>query len=159
MTRTTPPAKHSSADSMLQLDNQLCFAIYSAGLAFNRLYKPLLDAMGLTYPQYLVMLALWEQDGQTVGELGERLFLESSTLTPLLKRLETAGYVTRRRNPDDERQVRIALTKAGAALKQRAAICPSTVLEASGRSLEELMRLKDAASGLRDAFNAFIAAR
>src|SRR3546814_18026639 len=88
MTRTTPPAKHSSADSMLQLDNQLCFAIYSAGLAFNRLYKPLLDAMGLTYPQYLVMLALWEQDSQGtgalgVGELGDRLFLESSTLAPM----------------------------------------------------------------------------
>lgn len=164
MTRTTPPARHPSADSMLQLDNQLCFAIYSAGLAFNRLYKPLLDAMGLTYPQYLVMLALWEQDGQGagdlgVGALGERLFLESSTLTPLLKRLETAGYVTRRRNPDDERQVRIALTAAGRALKQRATVCPSTVLEASGRSLDELMQLKDAAADLRDAFNAYIAAR
>src|SRR3546814_12790540 len=97
--------------SDLQLGIQLCFAIYSACLAFNRLYQPLLDAMGLTYPQYLVMLALWEQDSQGtgelgVGELGERLFLETSTLTPLLKRLETAGYVPRRRNPADERQVR-----------------------------------------------------
>lgn len=159
MTRTTPPARNPPADPMLLLDNQLCFAIYSAGLAFNRLYKPLLDAMGLTYPQYLVMLALWEKDGQTVGALGDRLFLESSTLTPLLKRLETAGYVTRRRNPEDERQVRIHLTEAGRALQQRALVCPATVVEASGRSLGELMEIKDAANGLRDALNAYTAAR
>lgn len=155
---THPPAS-PPVDPILQLDNQLCFAIYSAGLAFNRLYKPLLDAMGLTYPQYLVMLALWEQDGQTVGALGERLFLESSTLTPLLKRLETAGYVTRRRNPEDERQVRIHLTEAGRALQQQAAVCPATVVEASGRSLDELMDMKQAAVALRDALNDFTAAR
>lgn len=149
----------SQADQMLHLDNQLCFAIYSAGLAFNRLYKPLLDEMGLTYPQYLVMLALWEQDGQSVGALGEKLFLESSTLTPLLKRLENAGYVKRSRNPEDERQVQITLTQAGKALKEGAMICPTTIVRASGQSLDELMKLKDAAVRLRDAFNAFNAAR
>ena len=153
------PSPATASDPILRLDNQLCFAIYSAGLAFNRLYKPLLDAMGLTYPQYLAMLSLWEQDGQTVGALGERLFLESSTLTPLLKRLETAGYVTRRRNPDDERQVRIHLTEAGRALRQRAMVCPATVVEASGRSLDELMEMKEAAVALRDALNAYTAAR
>ena len=168
MTRTVtpaapPPASQPSAspgtDPILLLDNQLCFAIYSAGLAFNRLYKPLLDAMGLTYPQYLVMLSLWERDGQSVGELGEHLFLESSTLTPLLKRLEAAGYVSRRRNPEDERQVRIHLTEAGRALQQRAAVCPATVVAASGRSLDELMDIKQTAVALRDALNAYTAAR
>lgn len=154
-----PDTPAPAASDILALDNQLCFAVYSTGLAFNRLYKPLLDAMGLTYPQYLVMLALWESDGQMVGELGGRLFLESSTLTPLLKRLETAGYITRRRNPEDERQVRIHLTQAGRALQQQAMACPATVLKASGRSMEQLMRMKDAAVKLRDAFNAFNAAR
>lgn len=153
------PSSSNSSDAMLHLDNQLCFAIYSAGLAFNRLYKPLLDEMGLTYPQYLVMLALWEQDGQNVGALGEKLFLESSTLTPLLKRLEIAGYVKRSRNPEDERQVQITLTEAGRALKDRAMVCPTTVVQASGQSLDDLMELKEAAVKLRDAFNAFNAAR
>ena len=83
----------------------LCFAIYSAGHAFNRVYKPLLDALGVTYPQYLVLVALWTKDDRTVSELGTQLYLESSTLTPLLKRLEAMGYVTRTRDPDDERQV------------------------------------------------------
>jgi DNA-binding MarR family transcriptional regulator len=152
--------KIPSADSQsLALENQLCFAIYSAGLAFNRLYKPLLDAMNLTYPQYLVMMALWEQDGQAVGELGERLFLESSTLTPLLKRLESSGYVTRQRNPADERQVQIRLTAAGRTLQQQALVCPSTVLQASGRSMDDLMQMKAATVSLRDALNAFTAAR
>jgi DNA-binding MarR family transcriptional regulator len=147
------------AEQLLALDNQLCFSIYSAGLAFNRLYKPVLDALQLTYPQYLVMLALWETDGQTVGELGERLFLESSTLTPLLKRLETTGYVTRQRNPEDERQVQIRLTRRGRELREEALVCPSTVLQASGRSMDELMKMKEATFALRDALNAFIAAR
>jgi DNA-binding MarR family transcriptional regulator len=151
--------KSPSPDQMLRLDNQLCFAIYSTGLAFNRLYKPILDEMGLTYPQYLVMLALWEQDGQTVGALGEKLFLESSTLTPLLKRLETAGYVKRSRNPEDERQVQITLTETGRALKDHALVCPTTVVQASGQSLSALMELKEAAVKLRDAFNAYNAGR
>lgn len=154
-----PDTATPATDDMLALDNQLCFAVYSTGLAFNRLYKPVLDALQLTYPQYLVMMVLWETDGQTVGELGERLFLESSTLTPLLKRLEATGYISRQRNPDDERQVQIRLTKTGRELREQALICPTTVLQASGRSMEELMKMKDATFALRDAINAFNAAR
>ena len=100
----------AAPDDALRLGEFLCFAVYSASHAFNRVYKPLLDELGLTYPQYLVMVLLWEQDDQTVGSLGEKLFLESSTLTPLLKRLEALGYVKRTRDPVDERQVRVRLT-------------------------------------------------
>src|SRR3954462_6505588 len=98
------------ANEVLHLDNQLCFALYSASLAMTKLYKPLLDELGLTYPQYLAMLALWQEDGQSVSQLGERLFLDSGTLTPLLKRLETAGLVVRERSVEDERRVHIRLT-------------------------------------------------
>src|SRR4030095_8240519 len=103
-------ARKSSADLPLRLDNQICFAVYSTAHAFNRFYKPLLDKLGLTYPQYLVMLVLWEEDGLPVKEIGERLFLDSGTLTPLLKRLEAAGLVKRTRSKEDERQVIVALT-------------------------------------------------
>lgn len=99
-----------------KLSNFLCFAIYSANLAFGRAYKPILDAVGLTYTQYIAMVALCEEDDQTVGALGEKLFLESNTLTPILKKLESAGYVRRRRDPADERQVRVSLTPAGRSL-------------------------------------------
>ena len=102
-----------AADQLLRLDNQICFAVYSAAHAFNRVYKPLLDRLGLTYPQYLVMLSLWERDGVPLKDIGERLFLDSGTLTPLLKRLETAGLVKRTRSTEDERQVLIALTPQG----------------------------------------------
>jgi DNA-binding MarR family transcriptional regulator len=128
----------------------LCFAIYSAGHAFNRAYKPLLDALGLTYPQYLAMAALWAEDGQTVGRLGEKLFLESSTLTPLLKRLEAAGYVTRARDPSDERQVRVRLTEAGVALHARASDVPQCMLAATGMTLEGLRHLQAEVVTLRD---------
>jgi DNA-binding MarR family transcriptional regulator len=104
---------------LLQLDNQVCFALYSASLAMTKLYKPLLEDIGLTYPQYLVMLVLWEGDQLMVSELGERLYLDSGTLTPLLKRLEAAGLLTRLRDAQDERRVRIALTDAGRALRAR----------------------------------------
>ena len=97
----------------LSLDQQLCFAVYAAAHAFNRFYKPLLVPLGLTYPQYLVLLVLWEADGQTVSGIGERLMLDSGTLTPLLKRLEAAGFVTRARSAHDERQVLVRLTDAG----------------------------------------------
>jgi DNA-binding transcriptional ArsR family regulator len=100
-------------DQALLLDNQLCFALYSASLAMTKLYKPLLDELGLTYPQYLAMLVLWERDGLMVSELGERLSLDSGTLTPLLKRLEAAGLVARIRDVQDERRVHITLTPAG----------------------------------------------
>ena len=100
----------------LDLDDFLCFALHSAAQAAVRANKPVLDALGLTYPQYLAMVALWAEDGQTVGGLGDRLFLESSTLTPLLKRLEAAGLVKRARCAEDERQVRVSLTEKGEAL-------------------------------------------
>jgi MarR family transcriptional regulator, organic hydroperoxide resistance regulator len=131
------------------LDDLVCFAVYSAGHAFNRVYKPLLDELGLTYPQYLVMVSLWDKDDQTVGELGELLFLESSTLTPLLKRLETVGYLTRSRDPSDERQVRIRLTNAGRALQKRARDIPRCILEATGLSIADLRRLQRDVSNLR----------
>lgn len=134
------------------LDDQLCFAIYSANHAFNRVYKPLLEAIGLTYPQYLVMLVLWEQDDQPVGAIGERLFLESSTLTPLLKRLEAAGLIRRARDPADERQVRITLTAEGRALQALTRDFPRCIVDASARSPAQLIALKREVAGLRDAF-------
>src|SRR6267143_6393446 len=112
-------ARKPATDLPLLLGNQLCFAIYSTAHAFNRVYKPLLKRLGLTYPQYLVMLVLWERDGLPVRDIGERLFLDSGTLTPLLKRLETAGLVRRTRSTDDERQVLIDLTPQGQALREK----------------------------------------
>jgi DNA-binding MarR family transcriptional regulator len=124
------PRKSSAADAPLRLDNQICFAVYSAAHAFNRVYKPLLDRLGLTYPQYLVMLVLWERDDVTVKDIGERLFLDSGTLTPLLKRLEAAHLVRRTRSSEDERQVMIALTAQGHALKEKARSVPQSILAA-----------------------------
>lgn len=141
-------------DTFLPLDNQLCFAVYSTAHAFNRLYKPILDDLGLTYPQYLVMLVLWEGDGVTVKDIGERLHLDSGTLTPLLKRLEAAGLIGRSRDPADERQVRIALTAAGTALRQRATAVPPQILAATGCSVDELVALKRTLLALRDTLNA-----
>src|SRR6202167_1701145 len=106
-------AKKNVSDLTLLLDNQLCFAVYSTAHVFNRVYKPLLDRLGLTYPQYLVMLVLWERDDVPVKEIGERLYLDSGTLTPLLKRLEAADLIRRTRSTQDERQVLIALTAKG----------------------------------------------
>jgi DNA-binding MarR family transcriptional regulator len=106
-----------------KIDQMLCFAVYSAGHAFTRFYKPRLDALDLTYPQYLVLLVLWEKDDITVKGLGDRLFLDSGTITPLVKRLEARGLVVRRRDEDDERQVRITLTEAGRALEDKAMSC------------------------------------
>jgi len=134
---------------MLQLDNQLCFALYSTSLAMTRVYKPLLDNLGLTYPQYLAMLVLWEQDGLMVSELGDKLFLDSGTLTPLLKRLESSGLVSRIRAVEDERRVHITLTAAGRALKTKAALIPSCILSASQCSLPELIELTQQVQALR----------
>ncbi|MCM2472860.1 MarR family transcriptional regulator [Rhizobium sp. CG5] len=139
------------ATPRLNLDSFLCFAIYSAGHAFNQLYRPLLDAIGLTYPQYLVMVALWSRDDQTVKDLGKMLFLESSTLTPLIKRLEGAGYLTRSRDPVDERMVRVRLTAEGEALRDKALSIPSCVGEATGLSSAELVALTDQLASTRDA--------
>ena len=125
----------------LQLDHQLCFALYSASLAMTRLYKPLLEPLGLTYPQYLVMLVLWETDGIGVTQLGDRLALDSGTLTPLLKRLQASGLLQRLRDAGDERRVRLQLTAAGRALKAKAFSVPETVACASGCELDELAAL------------------
>ncbi len=135
--------------AMLLLDNQLCFALYSTSLAMTRLYKPLLDALGLTYPQYLVLLVLWEQDGLTVSALGERLFLDSGTLTPLLKRMESAGLVSRQRATQDERRVHITLTPAGRALKDEAAQVPGCILNATQCPVPELVALTRQVQALR----------
>jgi DNA-binding MarR family transcriptional regulator len=126
----------------LSLDDFLCFEVYSANHAFNRVYQPLLEKLHLTYPQYLVMVLLWERDDQTVGELGTRLSLESNTLTPLLKRLETPGYIKRNRDPADERQVRVRLTASGRTLRAKALHIPGCILAASGldaRTAKQLM--------------------
>ena len=138
----------------LLLGNQLCFAIYSTAHAFNRVYKPLLKRLGLTYPQYLVMLVLWERDGLPVKDIGERLFLDSGTLTPLLKRLEAAELIKRTRGTEDERQVLIALTSRGQALREKARAVPHAILAASACSLTELSAMKNELVGLRDRLNA-----
>lgn len=132
------------------LDNQVCYAIYSAGMAIQRLYKPWLDELGLTYPQYLVLNVLWQEDEQTVGHIGEKLALESSTLTPLLKRLERAGLVRRTRNPDNERQVVVALTDQGRALKSKAGCLGDALLETSGHSPNQLGDVNRKVRQLRD---------
>ncbi len=132
-----------------RLDNQLCFAVHSTALAFQRFYKPMLGAMGLTYPQYLVLMVLWERDNLTVGGIGEQLLLDSGTLTPLLKRLEAMGYVTRRRDAADERQVLVGLTEAGRALEQVAVSFPRRILDASACSAEELDTLRRSLFALR----------
>jgi len=132
------------------LDHQLCFAMYSASLSMTKLYKPLLEELGLTYPQYLVMLVLWESDDISVGTLAERLFLDSGTLTPLLKRMELAGLLARRRSAQDERRVDITLTSSGRKLQSRAASVPACVLEAAACPLPELMALTREVQALRD---------
>ena len=134
----------------LQLDRQLCFALYSASLAMTKLYKPLLDPLQLTYPQYLVMLVLWEGDGITVSQLGERVALDSGTLTPLLKRLEASNLVRRLRDTADERRVLLQLTAEGRALKARASRVPGCVLAASGCSIPELLQLTHDVRALRE---------
>ena len=144
------PSRSLNADQALLLDNQLCFALYSASLAMTKLYKPLLDELGLTYPQYLVMLVLWEGDRLMVSELGQRLCLDSGTLTPLLKRLESTGLVSRMRDAEDERRVRIQLTAAGRKLKARAAKVPGCVLAASQCSIPELLELTKQVRTLRE---------
>ena len=149
-------ARKHSADMPLRLDNQLCFAVYSTAHAFNRVYKPLLDRLGLTYPQYLVMLVLWERDGVPVKDIGERLFLDSGTLTPLLKRLEAAGLIKRTRSTEDERQVLIALTQQGQALRETARAVPQAILASSACSLSELSAMKNELIALRDKLNAVV---
>src|ERR1700731_2065537 len=147
-------ARKHATDLPLLLGNQLCFAIYSTAHTFNRVYKPLLKRLGLTYPQYLVMLVLWERDGLPVKDIGERLFLDSGTLTPLLKRLEAAELIKRTRGTEDERQVLIALTSKGQALREKARNVPHAILAASACSVSELSAMKNQLIGLRDRLNA-----
>jgi DNA-binding MarR family transcriptional regulator len=131
------------------LDHQLCFALYSTGLAMNKVYRKLLRKLDLTYPQYLVMLVLWERDGVTVSDIGARLFLDSATLTPLLKRLEAAGLVTRARSNADERQVVVGLTGAGRALSAEAAVVQEGLMCAAACPPEDLLALKRQLESLR----------
>ena len=147
-------ARKPAADWPLQLDNQICFAVYSTAHAFNRVYKPLLDRLGLTYPQYLVMLVLWERDDVPLKDIGERLFLDSGTLTPLLKRMEAAELIKRTRSTTDERQVLIALTPKGQVLKEKARAVPEGILASSACSLGELSAIRNEIVGLRDRLNA-----
>ncbi|BES73235.1 MarR family transcriptional regulator [Marinobacter nanhaiticus D15-8W] len=133
------------------LGDQLCYSIYSANMAIQRIYKPLLDELGVTYPQYLVLNVLWQEDGQTVSGIAEKLALESSTLTPLLKRLETAGHLRRKRNPLNERQVVVALTDQGRELRSMAGCLGDKLLEASGKSPADLAELNRRIRELRDA--------
>ncbi|MEO7150608.1 MAG: MarR family transcriptional regulator [Burkholderiaceae bacterium] len=131
-------APRSPANAPLALDNQLCFALYSASLAMTKLYKPVLVPLGLTYPQYLTLLALWERDGQGVSELGERLYLDSGTLTPLLKRMEASGWLLRRRSTDDERRVMVYLTERGQALRSQARKVPHVLAGMTGISFDQI---------------------
>ncbi len=133
-----------------RLEEQLCYSIYSTALTIKRLYKPMLDAMGVTYPQYLVLNVLWEQGEQPIGSIGERLALETSTLTPLLKRLESEGFIQRIRNSHDERQVLITLTGKGAALQDGAACLSHALLCSSNLDLEQLQRMNHEIITLRN---------
>lgn len=133
----------------LKLEKQLCFALYSTMQAINKCYAPLLKKLKLTYPQYLVMLILWEEDNITVKNIGERLYLDSGTITPLLKRLESAGLISRQRNPKDEREVLISLTKKGSSINEKAKEIPPTMMKSMGLNSEELKSFKDKLIKLR----------
>jgi len=151
---STPDTGQESDLENLPLDRFLCFALYSANHAMHKVYKPLLDEVGLTYPQYLAMTVLWEKDKVPVGTLTERLQLETSTLTPLLKRLETMGLVERKRSTKDERQVRVSLTRKGRALKAKTAHFAGCVLTSTGLSKSDALDLQTRISDLRDALRA-----
>jgi DNA-binding MarR family transcriptional regulator len=143
--------KKERVNSPVPMDDQLCYAVYSTGIAIQRIYKPLLDELGVTYPQYLVLNVLWRHEEQRVSDIADKLALESSTLTPLLKRLETAGFVHRTRNPQDERQVVVGLTDKGRALRNKAGCLGDALLGASGQSPGQLAELNRQLRELRDA--------
>jgi DNA-binding MarR family transcriptional regulator len=153
MNAKTPPAHATApvpaAAQAPLLDQQLCFALYSTSLAMSKIYRKLLRGLGLTYSQYLVMLVLWEKDEQTVSEVGERLFLDSATLTPLLKRMEAAELLTRTRAAVDERQVIIKLTAHGDALRLEAAKLPPSILQATRCSVDQVVNMKQQLDALR----------
>ncbi|XAS64938.1 MarR family transcriptional regulator [Micrococcaceae bacterium Sec5.8] len=139
---TTPEGTRNAGSEALRLNGQLCFAMYSASRAATAAYRPMLQELGLTYPQYLVMLVLWEEDPRSVRGLGEELGLDSGTLSPLLKRLESQGFVERRRSAADERRVEVFLTDAGSALSARAAGLPQQLADAAGLAPAELDQLR-----------------
>ena len=143
-----PNAKPKSSGGDRRLGDFLCFAIYSANLAFGRAYRKGLDDLGLTYPQWIAIVALWEQDGQTVSELGEKMFLESNTLTPILKKLEQMGYLRRQRDPADERQVRVSLTDEGRRLREKG--MHMNLVASTGLKPDEFARLQESVVTLRD---------
>lgn len=143
----------------ITLDEQLCFSLYGASMAINRAYKPLLDTLGITYPQYLVLGVLWEADGQTVGAVAERLGLDSSNVTPLVKRMEAAGLLTRLRNPDDERQVLVHLTAAGRDMQARSACLGQTLFTAAGMGVDRLVQLNRDVQAFRDSVTRFVSDR
>jgi len=145
MTRKTPPRTETA-----KLADFMCFSIYSANLAYSRVYKPVLDELGLTYPQYITIISLWEEDQQTVKGLSENLFLEPSTMTPMLKRLEAMGYLSRTRDTEDERNVRISLTHAGRRLREKGFGLGEVTVKASGLTPEEFPILQRAIANLRD---------
>ena len=132
---------HSSSDELLKLENQLCFPLYAASREIIKQYRPLLDQLGLTYTQYIAMLVFWQEKRLHVKELGERLFLDSGTLTPVLKSLESKGLVHRRRSNEDERMLVVEITPAGQALKEKAAYIPQTMMHCLNISLEESLEL------------------
>lgn len=142
-----------SAADTLQLENQLCFAVYSTNLAINKRYRQWLTPLKLTYPQYLVMLVLWQRDDVTLSQIGEQLFLDSATLTPLLKRLESAGWVLRHRSRDDERQVVITLTPEGRELKEKAKNIPESLKQTLTYGVDDVVALKAQLEQLRQQLN------
>jgi DNA-binding MarR family transcriptional regulator len=143
----------------ITLDDQLCFSLYGASMAINRAYKPLLDALEITYPQYLVLSALWQVDGQSIGAIAERLGLDSSNVTPLVKRMEAAGLVSRLRNPADERQVVVSLTDAGRDMQARSTCLGQTLFAAAGLSVERLVQLNEDVQAFRDSVSRFVGER
>ena len=142
-------SKNPDPCESLMLDNQLCFALHSTSLLMTKVYKPLLQALGLTYPQYLAMIVLWEEDGLTVGEISSRLLTDPGSLTPLLKRLEAEGLLSRTRSREDERVVVVELTDAGRALQDKAMGIPQCIIGASGLELEQLRKLQGDLIALR----------
>ena len=135
----------------IPLESQLCFSLYATTIAINRAYKPLLDSLGITYPQYLVLSALWEEDGRTITAIADHLALEPSTITPLVKRLEVAGFVDRLRNPADERQVNVRLTARGRKMHDKSKCLSDTLLKRSGLTADQLVALNGRIQCLRDA--------
>lgn len=149
MTTPAPPAKAP------RLADFLCFAVYSANLAYGRAYKPILEELGVTYTQWIIIVALWEEDGQSVKSLGDKLFLESNTLTPILKKLESLGFLQRRRDPSDERQVIISLTQAGRDLREKGG--QRTLVKATGLEPDEFRQVQKTITRVRDNLIAHVA--